>query len=118
MDEHEFLKEFLREIETIEPTESNEDINMWMSNYKDLEKNLKMEKAKRLLFFARYFDSTPLEVRDKYIEALLAILSLVPEDLKISTSATLKEKLIDITQSIDNPFQEKLRSALEKHVLA
>ncbi len=105
--------EFLKEVEKIQREKSTVDLDRWLSGFKDLQ----LEMAKKIIVFARYFDSIPSELREKYIETLLTTLDSVPLELKVTTSATLREKLTSLIPSIDSPSKEKLTSALEKHVL-
>ncbi len=103
--------EFIQELERLQNEPSFGDFDRWLNNYRELKKEMDL----KILIFARYFDSIPLELKNKYIDILYKTLDSVPQDLKVTASASLKEKLHDITESIDQDRQENLRSLLEKH---
>jgi hypothetical protein len=106
--------EFLSEVEKSLKSQAEGDIERWLNSVKDLQ----VEMASRLLFFARHFDSVPTELGDKYVEALLTTLESMPRDLRLPTSAALREKLIALTGSLDNDSQRKLKFELDRHLVA
>jgi hypothetical protein len=106
--------DFLTEVEKSLKQQAEVDIERWLNSAKDLQ----IEMASRLLFFARHFDSIPKELGDKYVEALLTTLESMPIDLKLPASMALREKLMALTDSLDKDSKQKLKFELQRHLQA
>jgi hypothetical protein len=112
---HMKTSEFPSELEKALRDESVAEIDRWLRGYKDLQREMGL----KVVYLARYFESIPEELKPKYLEALLCALESVPRDVRISTTTTLSERLMELAQSVrDEKLKARLNDALQRYIAA
>lgn len=107
--------EFPTELEKALGSTRASEIERWLRSFKDLQREMDL----KLLYLARYFEAIPESLKPQYLETLVSVLESVPNNVKISTTAALSDRLNALAQALsDEGFKRKLRAALEKNVEA
>lgn len=105
--------EFPSELEKALGTTRAGEIERWLRSFKELQREMDL----KLLYLARYFEAIPESLKTKYLETLISVLESVPNNVKISTTAALNDRLNALEQEMkDEEFKHKLRNALEKNL--
>jgi hypothetical protein len=106
--------DFASELKKAVKEGSTGEIDRWLESFRDLQ----AQYTGSLVFLARYIDTIPTELKEKYVEALLDALESASDDIQIKTSGTLKNRLMALTDSQTQPsLKKRLRAALEQHTI-